>query len=82
MSISKGRYFAMFAKPGHGFDGKKTSYKIDCWRVFMHRRSGFDLYLLEGSDAFESFPTFEQARVWAVDRLNELVEREQANAGI
>lgn len=77
MSISKGRFVATFAKPGHDIYGRRDKDIKHRWIVFINERQYLDLEVMDWNTSVREFPTFEQAKLWAVARLNELVAEEQ-----
>lgn len=64
MSISRGRYVATFCRPGEKFTGEKTKFRDNSW-------VGLDY--VDILPVAYRFPTFEEAKAWAIQRLNELI---------
>jgi len=75
MSISRGRFVAVFRKHKHDWFGKYVSryHAWDDWQVIVKRRNGFQIDRIS-SRYNQVFWTFAEARKWAIDRLNELTE--------
>jgi len=86
MSISRGRYVVKFCRPNESYTGRPIPESGRCnttsfWMVAVHSRTRGSLIQIPGP-SFGVFADFEQAKTWAIQRLNELVAQEQDNAGI
>jgi len=83
MSMSKGRYVACVCPPGYqyfrrrGVWTRRPSGTIGYLIAIKYRCLGGSLATIK--NAYKN--TFEDAKLWAVARLNELVAEEQDNAG-
>ena len=87
MSVSKGRYVAKFCRPNKSYTGRPVPMSgrgVDTalWLVSIHRRHSQRTLIQVESRNIGVFADFEQAKAWAISRLNELVAQEQDNAGI
>lgn len=72
MSISRGRFVATFCRPGCKFTGERCEFRDNNWIVFINIRDRSRVLLLSPGDIHPAFDRFEDAKAWAIARLDDL----------